>query len=109
VIELLHALRGGLETLIMARVKGHIVDIQDGPPWFLGHALRILPDLTETIPMIGGTRVKLHLYLHSCYSGARGTSQKCRVEPVRAMAPSIHARVRWATCTDSSSQSYCFC
>src|SRR5450759_721190 len=48
-MELLHALRCGLETLIMTRVEGHIVDIQDGPPWFLGHALRILPDLTETI------------------------------------------------------------
>src|ERR1035437_3735455 len=49
VIEPLHALRPNLETLILTRVKRHIIKVEYGPPGSLGHALGILPDLTEVV------------------------------------------------------------
>src|ERR1017187_36975 len=49
VIESLHALRPNLEILIVTRVKRHVINVEHGPPWSLGHALCILPELTEMV------------------------------------------------------------
>jgi hypothetical protein len=49
VIEPFHALRPNLETLKVTRVKGHIVNVEHGPAWFLGHALGILANLAELV------------------------------------------------------------
>src|ERR1035437_168319 len=49
VIESFHALRPNLEILIVTRVKRHVINVEHGPPWSLGHALCILPELTEMV------------------------------------------------------------
>src|ERR1035441_4412921 len=49
VIEPFHALRPNLETLKVTRIKGHIVYVEHGPAWFLGHALGIFANLAELV------------------------------------------------------------